>query len=138
MSEDCIFCKIIKGEIPSSNVYDDDSTIAFLDIAPVNKGHVLVIPKNHYETILDTPEDELKAVIATVKKVTKAVKSATNADGITIGQSNYEAAGQTVPHLHFHIMPRFSDDGLKLWPQGKYDDKEMDKVKDKIINSLES
>tara|TARA_Y100000310_G_scaffold345746_1_gene469166 strand:+ start:10481 stop:10888 length:408 start_codon:yes stop_codon:yes gene_type:complete len=133
---DCIFCKLVKGEIPSSKVFEDDKTIAFLDIAPVNKGHVLVIPKEHFETILDTPEDTLKEVIATTKKVTAAVKKGVNADGITVGQSNFEAAGQVVPHLHFHIMPRFKDDGLKLWPQGTYEDKEMDEYKDKIINSM--
>ena len=129
---DCIFCKIIKGEIPSSKVYEDSNVLAFLDIGPVNKGHTLVIPKEHYETLFDVPDDLLKEVIVVVKKVSKAVKKGVEADGISLGMSNYKAAGQVVPHAHFHIMPRFSDDGLKLWPQGKYEEGEMDSYKEKI------
>jgi len=135
--EDCIFCKIIKGELPCSKLYEDDKVFAFLDIAPVNKGHALVIPKEHYETLMDIPDDILKEVSVIVKKIAEAVKKAVNADGISIGQSNYKAAGQLVPHIHFHIMPRFEDDGLKLWPQGKYKEGEMDSYREKIVEALE-
>lgn len=134
--DECIFCKIIKGELPCSKLYENDKVFAFLDIGPVSKGHALVIPKEHHETILDTPDDILKEVSVIVKKVSAAVKKAVNADGISIGQSNYKAAGQVVPHIHFHIMPRFENDGLKLWPQGRYEEREMDSYKDKIVKFL--
>lgn len=135
--DDCIFCKIIKGELPCSKLYENEKVFAFLDLGPVSKGHSLVIPKEHYETLLDIPDELLKDVSIIVKKVSAAVKKAVNADGISIGQSNFKAAGQVVPHLHFHIMPRFDDDGLKLWPQGKYDEGEMESYKEKIIKALE-
>lgn len=133
---DCLFCKIIKGELPSSKVYENDKILAFLDISPVNKGHTLVIPKEHYENIYDIPEEILKEVIAAVKKISIAVKKGVNADGISIGQSNESSAGQVVHHIHFHIMPRFSDDGLKLWPQHSYEEGEIDKIKEKIVSSF--
>lgn len=134
--DDCIFCKILKGEIPSAKLYENDKVLAFLDIMPVHKGHTLVIPKEHYETILDIPEDLLKDVIVVLKKVSKAVKEGVEADGISIGQSNFKAGGQVVPHLHFHIMPRFEGDGLKFWPQGKYEEGEMDSYREKIAKFL--
>lgn len=134
--DECLFCRIIKGELPCSKLYEDDKVFAFLDIGPVSKGHSLVIPKEHHETLLDVPDDILKEVSVIVKRLSKAVKKAVNADGISIGQSNYKAAGQVVPHLHFHIMPRFNDDGLKLWPQGKYDKDEMEDYRKKITSYL--
>ena len=133
---DCIFCKIIKGEIPSSKIYENDKVLAFLDIAPVHKGHTLVIPKEHYETILDIPEDLLKEVISVVKKVSKAVKQGVKSDGISIGQSNFKAGGQVVPHLHLHIMPRYSNDGLRFWPQQEYEEGEMNIYREKIAKFL--
>ena len=134
--QDCIFCKIIKGELPSSKLYENERVFAFLDIAPVSKGHALVIPKEHAETLLDISDSSLKEVAVALKKVSKAVKKAVNADGISVGQSNYKAAGQVVPHLHFHIMPRFEDDGFKMWPQGKYEEGEMEACKEKIVKAL--
>lgn len=132
----CIFCKIIKGELPSNKIYENDKILAFLDIGPVNKGHTLVIPKEHYETIYDVPEELLKEMIVIVKKITIAVKKAVNADGINLGQSNETAAGQAVPHLHFHIMPRLKDDGFHHWPQGTYKDGEMKEYMEKIKSCL--
>jgi len=136
-NEDCIFCKIIKGEIPCSKIYENEKVLAFLDIGPVNKGHTLVIPKQHHETLMDIPDDTLKQITIIVKKVCKAVKQGVNADGISLGMSNYKAAGQVVPHAHFHIMPRFENDGLKLWPQGKYEENEMNFYKEKIESFLD-
>lgn len=136
MANDCIFCKIVKGEIPSSKIYEDEDTFAFLDIGPVSKGHALVIPKEHYGTMLDVPNGLLKKLIVVVKKVMSAVKKGVNADGISLGMSNYKAAGQVVPHAHFHIMPRYENDGLKLWPQGKYEEGEMEETKENIVKSL--
>ncbi len=133
---DCIFCKIIKGEIPCSKVFEDEKFFAFLDIGPVNRGHTLVIPKKHYKNLLDMPEDELKGYIETIQKVSKAIIKAVNADGISINMSNEPAAGQVVMHAHFHLIPRFKNDGLKLWPQGRYKEGEAEKIKNKITNSL--
>ena len=137
MIEDCIFCRIVKGEIPSSKVYEDENILAFLDIAPVHKGHTLVIPKKHFETILDIPEEELKELILAVKKVAIAVEKGVGADGFVITMSNKKAAEQEVPHAHFHIIPRSEDDGLKHWPKIEYKEGELEEYKNKIINSLE-
>ena len=134
--EECLFCKIVKGELPSSKIYEDGDTLAFLDLFPVNKGHSLVIPKEHYETIFDVPTESLAKVSSVMKNVADAVKKGVNSDGISIAQSNGKDAGQVIPHIHFHIMPRFKDDGLKLWPQGKYEEGEMDKFKEDISKFL--
>jgi len=133
----CIFCKIVKGEIPSYKIYENSRILAFLDIAPVNKGHALIIPKDHYENIYDIPENLLKEMISAVKKISMAIKKSVDADGISIAQSNESSAGQVVPHLHFHIMPRFRNDGLKLWPQGSYDEGEMQEYMDKIKREVQ-
>tara|TARA_Y100000310_G_scaffold316740_1_gene368847 strand:- start:4667 stop:5074 length:408 start_codon:yes stop_codon:yes gene_type:complete len=133
---DCIFCKIIKGEIPCSKIYEDDKAFAFLDIAPVNKGHALVIPKEHHETFEDLPENLTNYLLGIVKKIGSAVKKGVNADGYNIGMNIGKAAGQLVFHAHWHIIPRFNDDGLKTWPQKEYDDKEMDKYKEQIVKFL--
>ena len=130
--DDCIFCKIIKGEISCSKVYEDSNVLAFLDISPIAKGHTLVIPKKHFVNVFDSNQEEWNFVMEAVRKVSEAVKKAINCDGINIMSSNNEAAGQVVMHAHIHIIPRFKDDGLKLWPQGKYEEGEMDKVKEKI------
>ncbi len=132
----CIFCKIIDGEIPSSKIYEDDNVYAFLDIGPVKKGHSLVIPKGHYPTLDDIPEDKLKDVIIATKKVANAVRLATGCDGYNIVQNNYPASGQVVHHLHFHIIPRNDHDGLPAWPAGKYSEGEMDKMLEKVKSKL--
>jgi len=136
--DECIFCKIVKGEIPSEKVFENKKFLAFLDIGPVNKGHTLVIPKKHYKNLFDMPEEELKGYIEAIQKVSKAIIKAVNADGISINMSNEPAAGQVVMHAHFHLIPRLKGDGLKLWPQGKYKEGEADEIKDKITNCLES
>ena len=134
--DDCLFCKIVKGEVASSKIYEDDYVFAFLDIGPVNKGHTLVIPKKHYETYLDIPDEILEKMAVAIKKISKAVMKGVDADGFNLGMNNYSAAGQLVNHAHFHIMPRFKNDGLKLWPQGQYGDGEMDIIKEKITKHL--
>lgn len=137
MESDCIFCKIIQGKIPSFKVYEDDKTLAFLDIGPVNKGHALVIPKEHYELYMDVPENLLLVWMASVRKVAKAVMKATNSDGLNISLSMGKAAGQTVNHAHFHVIPRFEGDGFRHWPQGKYGEGEALRYVDKIKADLE-
>jgi histidine triad (HIT) family protein len=111
-----VFVKILRGELPCEKIYEDDKTLAFMDIMPRADGHVLVIPKNAGRTLLDTPLADLQATIATVQRVARAVKDGMQADGITIQQFNEAAGGQVVFHLHFHILPRW--DGVKLGPPG--------------------
>lgn len=134
--DECIFCKIIKGEIPCTKIFEDDKILAFLDIAPTNKGHTLIIPKEHYENLLDIPDDLLAAVAKTAKKLGKAVQQGVNADGFNIGQNNGKAAGQIVMHFHLHIIPRFDNDGLIPWPQKSYEEGEAEKVAEKIVKFL--
>lgn len=134
--ENCIFCKIISGDIPAAKVYEDDLVIAFLDIMPVSKGHTLVVPKNHSRNMLDDDDDDLKKCIHAVKKVAPAIIRATGADGFNLGANTEKAAGQAVFHTHFHVIPRFVNDGLKHWPGGKYENGEMEAVKNSIIDKL--
>ncbi len=128
----CIFCKIVSGELPSHKIYEDESTLAFLDIAPVNPGHTLVISKKHYANFEETPEDILCQVIGAVKKVGRAIKDGLGAEGYNINVNNDPIAGQIIPHLHFHIIPRHVGDGLKSWGQGKYKEGEAEEVVNKI------
>lgn len=133
---DCIFCKIIEGKIPSSKVYSDDKNLAFLDISPANKGHVIVIPKKHSETISELPDEDLISLMKVVKIISKALLD--EFDGVNVLQNNKIAAGQFVPHLHFHVIPRNSGDGLELahWKPLKYADGEMQEYQDRIKNFL--
>ena len=129
---DCIFCKIAAGEVPSFKVYEDDKTLAFLDIAPVNKGHTLIIPKKHFENMEDISEEELAHLMIAVKKVGAAIKSTLGVAGYNIIENNDPVAGQIIPHIHFHIVPRTDGDSLKLWPQGKYLEGEAEEIYEKI------
>jgi histidine triad (HIT) family protein len=106
----CIFCKIINKQAEAEVIFEDEKVISFLDINPFNFGHTLVIPKNHYEDFLSVPSDLLGDLIRATKEISLAVKSSLNADGINIIANNGKAAGQTVFHFHFHIIPRFKDD----------------------------
>ena len=134
---DCLFCKIANKEIPSEIVYENDDAVAFMDINPTNKGHVLVIPKKHFENILDMPDEILEKVIVAVKKVAKAVKESLNCDGFNIGMNNFPASGQVIMHAHFHIIPRYDNDGLQMWPSKKYEEGEIKAYAEKIKNQLQ-
>ena len=109
--ENCIFCKIIKGEIPNYTVYEDDKTLAFLDIAPRSSGHTVVIPKNHAERVACLAADSLTALALAVKATAAKIETALKPDGFNIGWNDGAAAGQVVPHLHIHILPRWTGDG---------------------------
>jgi histidine triad (HIT) family protein len=111
-----VFAKILRGELPCEKVYEDDNTLAFMDIMPRADGHVLVIPKNGARNILDASVADLQATIVIVQKVARAVKDALDADGVTIQQFNEQAGGQVVFHLHFHVLPRW--EGVSLRPPG--------------------
>ncbi|MDO8668768.1 MAG: HIT family protein [Candidatus Buchananbacteria bacterium] len=134
--DDCIFCKIIKGEIPSYKVYENGDVLAFLDITPVNSGHTLVISKNHYDNLIDLPEEEAGKLINVIKKITPAIVKATEADGFNLNLNNGSAAGQVINHVHFHIVPRKNNDGYKLWPGHVYPAGEAEIVLEKIKSNL--
>ncbi len=120
-----IFGKLLRGEIPSERLYEDDDTVAFMDIMPRSDGHLLVIPKAPCRNVLDATPEQLSAVIITVQKLALAVKSAFAADGVTVQQFNEAAGGQEVFHLHFHVLPRH--EGVPLRPAGQMGD--MDAIK---------
>ena len=114
MKNDCVFCAIAAGEIPCFKVFEDDFALAYLDINPFSEGHTLVIPKAHTTGLLDTPEETLAALLARVKKVAAHLKTALGCDGFHILQNNGAAAGQTVGHIHFHIVPRRNGDPIEF------------------------
>ena len=126
---ECIFCKIIDGEIPAIKVLDEELVIAFMDINPSNQGHMLVVPKRHAENIFEIPESDLAATIRAVKRCANAVKEALNAEGITVLQLNGRASDQIIPHFHIHIIPRWENDGLPVstWEMKQGD---MEEIKD--------
>jgi len=114
---DCVFCKIAAGEIPCHKVYEDDHHIAFMDMGQVNPGHVIVSMKSHYETILHLEEDQAAGIFQVVNRIAKAVQQEFKPDGMTVLQANRKAGWQTIPHFHFHILPRHAEDGVNLtWP----------------------
>lgn len=133
MNDNCIFCKIANGIIPSATVYEDDDFRAILDIAPAHKGHTIILPKTHAANLFETDDATAAKLLPVAKKVAAAVKKVTGCDGINILQNNGEAAGQTVFHLHVHVVPRFEGDGiLPVWPQGSYADGEAAELASKI------
>lgn len=136
-THNCLFCKIAtKGEVPSSKVYEDADTYAFLDINPNNPGHTLVVPKEHFMNLFDISDEALCAVMKTAHLIAPAVKRAVNATGINIIMNNGRSAGQIVDHAHIHVIPRFSDDGYRHWPGTPYKDGEIEKVATKIRAEL--
>ena len=134
---ECIFCKIAAGEIPSTKLYENEKVLSFLDINPAAKGHALVIPKKHYHTLLDMPHEELKEVMEVVQKVAAAIMSTMQAEGFNVIQSNKEAAGQVIPHAHFHIIPRSKGDRLNFqWEQGKAEQEELKKYAEMVKEKM--
>ncbi|AND79843.1 HIT family protein [Streptococcus pantholopis] len=113
--ENCLFCKIAEGQIPSAKVYEDEHTLAFLDISQTTKGHMLLIPKKHVRNTLEMDEGLAQTVFARLPKLARALQKATKAGGMNIINNNEEIAGQTVFHAHIHLIPRYStDDGLEI------------------------
>lgn len=129
---DCIFCKIVTGEIPAATIYKDERILAFLDINPVNHGHVLVIPKAHHPKLEETPDEVVSDIFVQSKRLMPAIKKAMGADYVAVS-----VVGTDVPHLHIHLIPRRHDDGLAgFWPTKKYGEKEMEAVAEKIRSAL--
>ncbi|KOX94999.1 HIT family protein [Haloarcula rubripromontorii] len=138
MSEDCIFCQIVAGDIPSRTVYEDDTVLAFLDANPLSPGHTLVIPKAHHERLNDTPDDVAGAVMSTLHDLVPAVEAVVDAPASTVAFNNGEAAGQEVPHVHGHIVPRFEDDGGRpihalVTDRPDLSDDELDAIESDIV-----
>lgn len=136
MNTDCLFCKIIAGEIPAEKIYEDEQTLAFLDITPVNKGHTLVVPKKHSRNLFDADDDTLAILLPVAKKVVRALQKSISAKGVNIHINNEPAAGQVIFHTHLHIIPRFSEDGLHLWKGHPYPEGEVRETAEKIKTAL--
>lgn len=133
---DCLFCRIIKGEIPALKVYEDADTFAFLDISPTNIGHTLVVPKAHHENCAVTPDATMAALIAAAKRVAHAALAATGAVAYNIGINCGEIAGQVIMHTHVHVIPRFEGDGLVHWPKRDVTKEELEKTAAEIRAKL--
>jgi histidine triad (HIT) family protein len=130
---ECIFCRIRDGQIPSTRVYEDDKTLAFMDINPVNDGHLLVVPKTHAETLFDISFADFIAVLTTAKKVADALHQALQPEGLNLYQANGAAASQVVPHFHLHLIPRWKGDGKGFdWKLVKGDPDRIRSAADRI------
>lgn len=132
---DCIFCKIIAGEIPSAKVYEDEHVFGFLDIKPFTKGHCLVIPKQHFENVFDISEDALQKVMAAGKKIAENLKNTLQASALNIMQSSGREGGQEVMHFHLHVIPRYPNDGVNFH-QAQHQDptfEELTELAEKLI-----
>ena len=132
--DDCIFCKIAAGEIPSRKIYEDSDLIAIMDLNPTSKGHSLIIPKEHCTNIYDIDEDIAAKVMKTAKKLATKMTVALNCDGFNLLQNNGETAGQTMFHFHMHLIPRYENDGQHiLWNPGESTPEELEEIRKTII-----
>ena len=137
MSSDCIFCKIVAGDIPAEKILQDDSAVAFMDIGPLAPGHVLLISTTHHATIDTMPAEEAGAMLRHVPSLVAAVKAATGCAGVNVLQNNGREAHQIVPHVHVHIIPRNSGDAFGFnWPAGSYQQGEMEDLAEAIRENL--
>lgn len=129
---DTLFTKIIKGELPSKKIYEDKDVVAILDLHPVHPGHTLVIPKHPYKNLYEIPETTLGSLMTVVQHVAQKIKQELGADGINIMMNNEPAAGQIIMHAHIHVIPRYTNDGLKHWESISYKENEMDEIAEKL------
>ncbi|MBC8218749.1 MAG: HIT family protein [Planctomycetes bacterium] len=136
-ADDCVFCKIVAGEIPATRIYEDEAVLVFLDIGPISDGHTLVIPKQHFERLHDCPAELLGQLSSRLAKIANAVSAAMNCDGYNLLCNNGRAAGQLVEHLHFHIIPRNAGDGLlNCWPSYAYEQGKIEAIAGKIRQNV--
>ncbi len=136
-ADNCLFCKMVAGQIPVTKVYEDEVVLVFLDIGPISDGHTLVIPKQHFERLDDCPAELLGRVFSRLGKIAGAVATAMNSDGYNLLCNNGRAAGQIVEHLHFHIIPRNAGDGLfGSWPSYKYEEGKIEAIAGEIRRSF--
>ena len=138
MSNECIFCRIVSGELPATKIYEDETVLVFLDINPLEEGHSLVIPKEHLDPITNVPDNILKEIVVVTKKIASAQLTGLNAVGVNIAQANGSGAGQEVPHVHFHVIPRYSTDPSKAnWKTRKYKSiEQMNQIAELINKAL--
>ena len=130
MRDDCIFCKIANGEIPSATLYEDEDFRVILDLGPASKGHALILPKEHYKDLCELDDTVAAKVLPLAGKMGRAMKKALHFDGFNLVQNNGEAAGQTVQHFHMHLIPRYVNDGQKiLWTPGESTPEELEEVR---------
>lgn len=138
--DDCIFCKIITGDIPSAKVYEDEHVYAFLDLSQVSKGHTLIIPKTHTRNLYDTPPEVAKELFARVPMIANAIKKTYNPIGLNVLNNNEAEAGQSVFHLHIHLLPKYDvNEGFSAhWPtnDGKYSSEELTKIAENISENI--
>jgi len=132
--DDCIFCKIANGEIPSKTLYEDEEFRVILDLGPAAKGHALILPKDHYANLYELPDEKAAKVMILAKKMATQMKDKLSCDGFNLVQNNGEIAGQTVFHFHMHLIPRYENDGQKIgWVPGEPTSEELEVVKEQII-----
>ncbi len=132
--EDCIFCKIANGSIPSKTIYEDAEFRVILDLGPATKGHALILPKEHYADIYEIPEETAADAMKLAQKMAKLMTEKLHCDGFNIVQNNGEAAGQTVRHFHIHLIPRYKDDGQHImWTPGEISQDELELIKNQIL-----
>jgi histidine triad (HIT) family protein len=136
-AEDCIFCKIIAGDIPAARVVEDDDALAFMDIGPVAEGHVLLIPKAHVATADEMTAEQASRVLGHLPALVRAVRDVTGCEGVNILQNNGAVAHQVVMHVHFHVIPRTSGDAFDFnWPAGKYPPGKAEQLAEDLRNRL--
>ena len=132
--ENCIFCKIANGEIPSKTIYEDEEFRVILDLGPAAKGHALILPKNHYADLYELPEETASQVMLLAKKMATQMTEKLHCDGFNLVQNNGETAGQTVFHFHMHLIPRYKDDGQTIgWKPGEPSSEELEEIKNEIL-----
>lgn len=131
--DDCIFCRIACGEIPSKTLYEDEQFRVILDLGPATKGHALILPKDHAANLYELPEETAAAVMKLAKKMALKMRDKLHCDGLNLVQNNGETAGQTVPHFHLHLIPRYKGDGQNInWVPGKPSQEELEAVRKEI------
>ena len=133
--DNCIFCKLANGVIPTNSIYEDDNFNVILDMSPATKGHALILPKEHYKNLYEIPEDTAADVMKLAKKMAVEMTEKLNADGFNLVQNNNEVAGQTVFHFHMHLIPRYKDDGQRIkiaWVPGEQTAEELTEIKNTL------
>ena len=131
---DCIFCKIANGEIPSKTIYEDDKFRVILDLGPATKGHALILPKQHFANLFELPDEYAEDLMKVARKVGTTMKEKLNLDGLNLVQNNGEIAGQTVFHFHMHMIPRYQGDGQMIgWKPGEPSNEELEKIQAEIL-----
>lgn len=133
--DNCIFCKIANGDIPSKMIYEDDDFKVILDLGPATKGHALILPKNHYRSLYDLPDTAASKVMLLAKKMAIQMTDKLKCDGFNLVQNNEEAAGQTVFHFHLHLIPRYKEDGQTLgWKPMEVNSEDLEEVRKIIVD----